>query len=241
VRLAIQGRRLNDRGEIVAITATHTPNSDRTTVTSVIPLGKGALLNLAVVAESGTPLFGQTFVMLQLIRGLTGPVVVLGALLQGFVTSTQILAWPGSPLQHSFEGQGVARVITGTLPAAGAEISETVPTGARWELVKFSTQFTCSAAAATRQIALRIADASGNAQFLSPSVTNLTANQVAPHAWAQGTALSALLENITALMGLPMRLVLPAGASIQTRTTAMQAGDQFLAPIYTVLEWPEVP
>lgn len=241
VRLVIQGRRLSETGTVEAFSFVHTPASNRTAAASVFGLGRGALLNVVVYADAGTPVLGQTFVILQIIRGLSGPVVVLGVLLQGYVTSTQALGWPGSPIQHSYEGQGALRTIVGTTPAAGAEISETVPTGARWQLLSLATQFTASIVGSSREFALRLINGGGAVHFTSATGFSLQATQVAQLSYAQGSPAIAGSANFVYLANLPTDSKLLAGASIQTVTAGMKAGDQYIAPEYTVLEWLEVP
>ena len=131
VRLKIQARRYNTAGGIDANAWDHIPNDDRTPRSDDYPIGVGALLNLTVFASSGTPLVGQTFVIVQLVRGVGAAAIVLGTMLQGYVTSTQGLGWPGSPITSSTDAEPCVRAIQGTQPAPGVEISETVPTGAR--------------------------------------------------------------------------------------------------------------
>lgn len=119
VSLRVEARFIDPAGTISAQSWDHVPNSDRTPRTTDYRLGVGALLNLTVYASSGAPRIGQTFVMVQLIRGDAPAAIVLGTMLQGYVTAVQHLAWPGSPIQSSIEGGGYPRAIVGTTPAAG--------------------------------------------------------------------------------------------------------------------------
>src|SRR4051812_32014952 len=107
-------------------------------------------MNITAFASAGTPIIGQTFVRVQLIRGLSGATLPIATLLQGYVTSRQDLAYPGSPIRMSTEDAFPVRIITGTDPAAGVEIVETVPDGAVWELVSVTARLVTSAAAAVR-------------------------------------------------------------------------------------------
>ena len=81
VTLAIQGRRLDEKGQLQALTETHAPSSDRSVRTQDYALGVGAVLNLTVFASAGTPLKGQCYVMVQLLRNFGGTAIVLGTLL----------------------------------------------------------------------------------------------------------------------------------------------------------------
>ena len=240
VRLTVQGRFLTPDGTITAARHDHTPNSDRTVVTTESALGVGAVLNLVVYATGATPRIGQTFVIVQLIRGRGAAAVVLGILLQGYVTSTQALAWPGSPILTSLEGNGYPRDVFGTNPAAGQEISETVPTGARWQLLLFQAQFTASATVATRRPSLSY-NIGGQQVGRSVNVTDITASQSGTFNWATGFPLTAPIQPGINNAALPNELVLLAGDSVATITTNLQAGDQWTNPRYVVREWLEVP
>jgi hypothetical protein len=79
-------------------------------------------------------------------------------LLQGYVTDTSRLSFPGSPIRSSIEGPGVLRSITGTNPAANAEISETVPTNARWRVHAIRFTLVTDANVANREVALTLDD-----------------------------------------------------------------------------------
>ena len=235
VRVAVQGRYLTPAGEIKTFGFTHTPNADRTTKSDIFQLGIGAVLNLTMFASAGSPRIGQTFVQAKLIRGLAGATIVLGTLLQGYITAAQELSWPGSPLQDSLEAGGVLRILTGTNPAAGSEILETVPTGAQWELLSFRATFVTSTAAATRLPALEIDD--GTTTYIRIySAQGNTANLTAYWYWTKDALASyeaTTFYNIVNPLG---SLTLLPGHRIKTVTGAIQSGDNWGAPTYTVIE-----
>lgn len=239
VRLAIQGRRLTERGTVEPFAFTFTPTTDRTVTTQNFPLGVGAILNMTIFATGATPQIGQTFVQAKLIRGFSGAMIVLGTLLQGYVTSSQELAWPGSPIVSSRDGGGYLRTITGTQPAAGSELLETVPANARWRLLAFRARLNASAAAGTRQAQLYTDDGtsavviSGNPATIAPSGT-------ATHFWTVGMPLTVIVSPSANLAGLSIEPDLLAGWHIGTITSSIAAGDQWLAPIYVVSESLEV-
>src|SRR5439155_24716134 len=147
-----------DARRIQTFSRTHTPNTDRTVKQSREKLGRGYLLNLMARATSGAPLYGETFVLLEIVRGETGTADVLGVHGADFVTLRHGVAFPGSPIVSPLSGQGYCRVVTGATPAAGAEINETVPNGARWELIAFYFQFVTSATVANRIVRFDIDD-----------------------------------------------------------------------------------
>ncbi len=239
VVIAIQGRRIDERGFTVPFVFTHTPKSDRTVATSNFKFGRGALLNLTVFASAGAPLSGQTYVVVKLIQGLTGATIVLGTLLSGYVTATQPLGWPGSPIVRSTDGEPALRTITGTTPGVGTDFSETAPTGARWELVILFSRLTTSAAAPTRLPQLRWNTAGLqvgrfiNTVAQGPSV-------VGRYTWAPNLPSVGDTVNLAWTTPTHGRPLLLAGDSFASETINRDAGDQWDAPRYLVREWLEV-
>jgi len=240
VRIFIQGRRLTEAGTIEPFAFVCIPTADRQVTEDVFSLGKGALLNLAAFVTGATPLIGQTWVMLQIVRGFTGPLVLLGTLLQGYVTSSQGLGWPGSPIQSSTDSGGYYRTIAGTQPAAGAQVSEVVPTGARWEFLSGQFDFTASAAVANRFPLIAFRDPS-YAIVGVPRPVVVTATQVVTLGVAPDFPFTQHATWNIDTMPVPKGLTLLAGQSIVTNVIGMQAGDQWGVPHYAVREWLEVP
>jgi hypothetical protein len=238
VRVVVSGRFLpSDEARPKPFRDDHTPNTDRTVATSDIGLGVGWLQHVTAIVSSGTPTFGAVFVRVDVIRGRGAAATVVGSLLQGFVTSGQRLAWPGSLIRSSLEGAGVLRSIVGTDPAANTEISETVPTGARWRLVGVRFALVTDANAANRNVSLVIDDGA-NAVFeataLNVQAASLTINYAAS---AAGFATGSVSNRQS--IGIPPDLVLPAGYRIRTETGSMQVGDNYSAPQLLVEEWLE--
>jgi hypothetical protein len=164
---------------------------------------------------------------------------VLGTLLSGYVTAVQALGFPGSPIVSSTSDEPYIRNIIGTQPAAGAEISETVPAGARWELVSFLAFLAKNAVNGGPMELRRFIGADAFWQ----AVVNHTHNAGATinYIFAQG------LTNVsagppatgTSNQVLPTRALFSAGDEIRT-SLVNNAGDQWSAPFYTVREWLEV-
>lgn len=239
VVLAIQGRRLSPKGDIEPFAFVHVPNTDRSTKTENYKLGAGALLNLTIFALSGSPRIGQTYVSARMIRGLSGPVIILGALLGGYVTSAQVLAYPGSPIADSISGGGYTRLITGTDPAAGSDAVETVPTGVRWRLRSHQVLFTATAAAGDRKVALRL-ESGASLISISTLPGTIPPSGAAFCQWAPPMPLSTQIHASTLYAGIPDAVLL-AGHTITARVIQNgAAGDNFDAPVLTVDEWLEV-
>lgn len=237
VRVAIETRVLNERGDLVIGADELAASSDRTETSGLFSVGTGFLLSASLRASSGAPRRGEVFAVLEVVRGLQGPVTPIACVLADYVTDTQRLAWPGSALRHSAEGPGVLRSITGTDPAAGVEISETVPTDARWMLRAISFELVTAAVAATRRVTLVLDDGATiffRAEALDAQITTLTRRYSAPvHA-------SYAVAQVAAI-GIPTPLVptLQGGHRIRTLTVNLQAGDDFGAPQLLVEEWLE--
>jgi len=233
--LVVEGRFVECAGRLVPFSERHVPASDRTAATTLVTLGEGWLCNLQVRASAGAPLQGQTFVVVELVRGRTGAIQPLACLLEGYVTATQRLAWPGSPIRASIEGRGFLRSFTGTDPAAGAEISETVPAGARWRLVAMSMPFITDATVVNRFPTLVIDDGANayHESSVGAAAVASTTYRLTAGAFGVATAVTPLAY----LIPTPADLLIPAGHRIRTATTGMVAGDNYGAPQMLVEEW----
>jgi len=237
VTLTIAVRMLGLDGQLVSIALPHTPLTTRLIKTENFRLREGWLLSAQVFASAGTPKRGQCFVRLSLIRGLTGAISSEATILQSYVQDTTAPAFPGSPIVHSSEGPGVLRTIVGTNPAVGVEIAETVPTNARWRLQAFRFQLVASGTVANRRPTL-IIDDGANEIWRQNSNVDQTAGQTSVYEAAPGVSFSTI-DVRTYSLPLPIGLVLAEGYRIRTSTAAIDAGDDYAAPIYSVEEWIE--
>lgn len=237
VRLAIEGRFLRPSGQAVPFGESHVPNTDRTANTSSFRLNEGWLLNLHVRASEGTPRRGQCFVLVELVRGSGAAAAATVTLLQGYVTDTQRRAFPGSDLESSIDGRGVLRSVTGTDPAANTEISETVPTNARWLLWAVRLTLVTDANVANRLPQLTIDDGTNNILTLGSSAVQAASVSQAHYFGGQGFAggASGGHHAIPGNVAIP----LPGGFRIGTNTVSRQAGDNYAAPQLLVEEWIE--
>jgi len=238
VLISVDGRALNAAGNVVASRWTHAPNTNRSAQSTDITLSGTTILNLTVYASVGAPAIGQTFVKVELIRGTGIAAIVLGTILQGYITSAQALGWPGSPLQTSVDSGGYYRTINGTTPSAGAEVSEVVPTGARWHLLSFAATLQASGVAGTRQPALVLAP-TGLAIIVAPQVNKATAGQQGTFNWAPGLPFESQLSLGLNVGGLPLDVALLAGGSCGTSTSGLQVGDQWTQVFYLIREYLE--
>lgn len=129
---------------------------------------------------------------------------------------------------------GRIRSITGTDPAAGAEISETVPDRLRWLIRGVYFTFTTSATVANRLVHLIIDDG-----------TNIIAKICVVVAHAADTAKDYSFANYGSTQinpvdcfYLPIPLLpLVAGYRIRTSTDLIEGDDDFSAPQLLIEEW----
>jgi len=198
---------------------------------------EGWLLSFAARVTSGAPLGQWTFLQALITRtpnpNQQSPMHAL--FWSGFVYSFTANGWPGLPAKEIADGAGVLRSITGTTPVAGVDISEIVPAQRRWILLAFKATLTTSATVANRTPVLQLVDGANG--FFRGGATLLQAASS-----TQGYSAMNQLPQTTAplfdiVLSCPLPVSLKTGLRIQTSTNAIQAGDQWSAPQYTVLEW----
>lgn len=236
VRVTIQGRVRIGPGNVKPFTATHAATTDRMPFVTVHTLPVGELLNVIAYCSAGTPGVGQTIVRLVVRRGAGSAFERLGVLIQGPITANVARAWPGSAIVTPTEGEPFLRSITGTKPAAGAIILETVPNNARWEVLAVFTQFTTSGAAGNRKIYLQFNQAVSIAVVFTSIVigpgVGFAAITFQPGIAAISDAVEALHQ-----ASLGFRVILGAGGQIAMGARGLLAGDQFEVPRLLIREW----
>lgn len=237
-QVTVVGRLLDLSGRITPFQQIHNPSSNRTLSSTLLRLGDGWLLNLSVQITAGNPTHGQTWVRVQLVRGMEGATFALGTLVAGYATASQPLGWPGSPVGTTLDGQGAIRSIIGATPGAGAEISETVPTGARWEILAIRFQLVTAVAVANRLPVVLFNDGS-NDYFHTETATVQAASLTNNYAFGQGLPHVADSVAYAQLGGLPVNNRLLAGHRWRTVTSNIQPADQLSLVQYVVREWLE--
>jgi hypothetical protein len=238
VVLEVRARILHPDGTITPQSWRMTPATDRSVTSVTAPLTAGALLNLAVIVVSGAPNIGQCFAIVQLLVGSLEAGTFIGVLTSGYLTTWQWLGWPGSPIIPSTDGEPNVRTIVGTAPALGDGISETVPTGARWELLAVYHTVTRGAGLIGGTPQFFLTAASTTAARVPSQQPIPSGGTDAELSWLAGystpvTATSGVLASC-----IPVGLQLPAGASFGI--TCPFVSYQYSAPTYIVREWLEV-
>jgi hypothetical protein len=224
-------------GQIVPQDFAFTPTSARALSEASFRLGEGFLLGLALRGEVAVARRGACFVQVLLMRGGVNADQPVQTLVADYLTEGQLVGWPGGRIQQSIEGPALERDILGTDPAAGVEISETVPTGARWRIESFRFPLVTSAAVANRRVHLVIDDGANILYDLAAAdlqTASLTRNYNATEDSFQRAA-----QDNEIYIPVPLDAVLTAGNRIRTLTTLLDAGDNFGPPRYQVEEWIE--
>ncbi len=241
VTLALRSRFLrNGDGELVDSADQLTPTSDRLLSTGQLQLGVGFPLNVMVFALGGAPTVGQCFIQVQIVHGIGPATVVLATVLQGYVTGTQSLSWPGSPIQSSLDSFGALVNVGPTNPAAGADAVVTVPVNTRWQVVSVTAQFNAGAGVGNRNPSLIYTDASPHTFMRSPFVTNVTTATTWLFAWMSGFGAQVANPLNRIALSLPEPGVLLAGGTVQTETFGILPADQWAGVFVSAREWLDV-
>jgi hypothetical protein len=237
VTLTVVARMLGYDGQPVVCVFDQVPNTDRSIKSTIFALGEGWLVSVQAFASAGSPRRGQCFGRVELVEGLTGAVISLTPLLQGYIQDTTVRAWPGSTIDASTEGPGIIRSIAGTDPAAGVEISETVPTNARWRPLSVWFALTTSAVVANRTPRIVLDDGTTE-YYRAGSGVQQTASGTLVYQ-ASSAPISAGTGGGSNMFGLPFGLIMLGGHRIRTSTVALDVGDNYASPQLLVEEWIE--
>jgi len=232
--IEIGGRVLDRDGRPVPFTGRLTPTTDRVASTVVVRLGEGRLQQVSVGIIGGTPSYGQTYVRVDLARGDGAGRTIVGTLIAGLVTSSVRQAWPGSLIYGPLDRGGFIRSVVGTDPAAGVEISETVPTGARWRILSMRFSLVTDATVANRFVRVLLDDGT-NIYGSASSDRAVTLSSTRVHIVSPGGFTYSNAQDHDWL-GLPSDLWMLAGHRIRTSTVAIVAGDNYSAPVLLVEE-----
>lgn len=240
VTVAIHTRRGLPDGSTVPAELTVTATQAYVTTQADFEIGESLLYNVVALVKSGSVIVGNCYVTCDLVMGNQANPFVLAALIGRQVTQNQPAGWPGTPVQTSTETEPAVRYIQLTTPGPGQNIVQTVPTGARWEILGFTCTLTTDATPGNREILLTCASPGliighfPQGFFLTPSSAQ----------WAEWFAnfpeISSSVFAVNA-SAYAQPLIMKAGAIIETQTQNLAAADQFNSVLLTVREWLEVP
>lgn len=233
-RVLVRARVLMPNGEIQVIEDEIFPTGDYVINTKLVRTGECFLLSAFVALSGAAPQRGRVYSALQVSRGTGGAQRTLNQVCFGYLTDASGITFPATVNSKGGEGVGAFRVITGTDPAAGAEVSETVPTAALWRLHALRVSLVTDATVASRYPFLVYDD--GTTEFHRSGAGALQAASLTTiQNWAIGEA-RALLSTQAGNAPIPSGVWLAGGSRIRTVTANLQAGDNYGAPVYIVEE-----
>lgn len=242
VVVSVQGRFLDDGGSSPsAFTFQFKPPSTGAVSTSMIAMGRGVLLNVAIRALDQRTEPGECYARLDVVRGFSGGLTLLGVLVCGYIESSFWRAWPGSVLDPPSFGRGRVRLVTVANPAPGAAVVIPITdTQTRWRVIAVFCAFTASAVAGNRVVFCSLIQSSTEV-YRSASSLVATANFSNAHAWGAGAPSPSVAAITSGLGGLPVDCTLSSrgasDASIQIMVGGMDPADQISLVRALVEEW----
>lgn len=213
--------------------------SNRALNTLDVQLAVGFPLNAMVFALAGAPLVGQCFVQVQIVSGAGPASFPLATVLQGYVTATQALSWPGSPIESAIAGGGYPFRGIVAAPAAGAEFGQVVPVAARWRLNAIIATLTTDATAGNRHPVLAYNDGL-NFHAIMPNPGTVGPSTSLQFVWGSGLAYSAILDAAHPAGGLIADYRLLAGHNFESVTAGLGPADQWNLIHFQADEWLDV-
>jgi hypothetical protein len=210
----------------------------RNQISFIRNLTEGFLLSLHAGMDLNSPgVLGRGMTRIRVLLQRTAALAVLPnqVLIQGVVDFHSQLTWPGGIIDPAATGQGWMRSVTGTTPAAGAEVNEVVPALARWKFKLFGVTLTTSATVATRGVTLVVSDGTHDL-FRIEAPSTQAASLTQSYWWGQIGARADKVYGTNIAIPIP-DLVLTNPYAIRTLTTGLQVGDQYTAPQYQVEDW----
>lgn len=207
------------------------------TGTRDLTVAPGALLNLRIGTPDPDIRYGELWVRAQLVLGNSSGAIVLGTLVQGYVTPINDLAWPGSPLEKTHDAKGVIRDAFWTGMVAPTRAEAAVPTGARWRVIcgMFTTH--TSAVAGLRTMIMRAVSALGANYWYAVAAPDQNPSSAVIYNVGAGMPPTSLISNSDAYLPWPADIELTAGDKVIAEVGSAQAGDFVATSGLLVREW----
>lgn len=144
----------------------------------------------------------------------------------GYVYSTQALSWPASNIETPEIIKGGILGKNSANPAAGAQITQSVPAGESWRIISCRFSLTTAVAVANRRVHL-VFEIAGSPAFECIAAIDQIAGQTKTYtAMACGSSAPVSDDN-DIIIPIPENIIIPADDIFYTQTTDMQAGDDF--------------
>lgn len=163
----------------------------------------------------------------------------VGVLSAGYLTDSKTMTWPPGVHETSTEGPGLLRTFTGTNPAAGADIAETVPVNTRWKIIAIRLSLVTDANVAARRARLSVGNGTNDFVYIASGVTQ-AASLTKQYVFQPGHPNDGVERaGDTIEIYLPPDLILLQAYTLAVDAVNKQAGDDWAAPIIFIEEWIE--
>lgn len=165
---------------------------------------------------------GQTFARLSLVANED----ILFELASGWVYTQKSISWPGGETQDLRPGGGRILDETSANPAAGAEISVTVPSGEIWRIIALSVTLVTDATSASRRPHFLFTTNGGTIIEMFAQLAQTASLTQLYSVAAFGNVLDDEDNNVRPVI-IPDNIWLDPGGTITTVTKAIVAGDDY--------------
>jgi hypothetical protein len=200
------------------------------------PLAEGWIMSAVATEAAGTFNTDKlVYTVVELVKEGTDLVPVYFQLCNGYQYACHHPTWPAGNNQDAWADGGALLSVTGTVPAAGANISLAVPRRLRWKIRGMRFSLTTSATAGNRGVLVSLSDGVSDL-WHSTAPFNQPASTTQAYSVGPGVAPSAIGGQDVQL-GLPVDVTLPSLFQVNTECIGLLAGDQFTAPVVLVEQW----
>jgi hypothetical protein len=238
--LIVSVRFLLSTGPTVQGQYSFTLPSNRSAFAFYIPLTNGYMLSVTLALQGGSSTFAQRgycYCSVNIARAGTVFGIPSFVLFSDYVSADLSISWPSWTQNASVSGMGAGRSIILTTPAAGSNLSETVPTNCRWRLRYLSFNLTTSSAVATRQVVVTLLSPSSTVFYAYTPIVTQAASLSYNYIFSTGFGFQSSALQGTGVYGSLGEIVANQSWSFGTSVTNLQSGDQIQNPYCRVEEW----
>lgn len=200
-----------------------------------LTLGEGFLLSATLAPpDQSIPEPGAIFAVLAVRRDDPEAQFLHMVLFADYLATNHFPTWPYGKSIFPQDGPGALRIVVGTTPALGAEISESNSAFTRRDLLSVVFSLTTSAVVNTRKSSLAF-DTPATIYSRLVALQNVVASSSIIYSWAVDAA--GAYDGVTVSTSLPTPVSQPPNGRFRTITQNLDAGDQYSAPVYLFREW----
>lgn len=203
---------------------------------------EGFLLGFIVDLPEPLAQGSWAFAAVELTRGIGTPIHDFQALAHGYVTAANPLIWPGGLYPDPTAFRGTPTLFNIGDPAAGANVVDDVPSGARWRIQSATMRLVTSVTVANRRMVLEFQRSTGQVLARAVGADTVPASQTAEFSFAP-YGFDAASRDGFRLVAIPSEFILDQTDVIATAVVNLQAGDQISMIRLSVEEWfsPQTP